>query len=111
MSMSMDAFQAQAFKHAFYPNKGDNLSYVMLGLTEEAGETAGKVKKNLRDDNGVMNERVKALIVKELGDTLWYIACAGVEIGVTLQEIAQTNVAKLVDRRARGTLRGSGDER
>jgi NTP pyrophosphatase (non-canonical NTP hydrolase) len=107
----MKEFQALSFHHAFYPDKGHNLPYTMLGLCEEAGEAAGKVKKMLRDNDGQMTDEIKDLIIKELGDTLWYIACAGVEIGVGLDEIAKANVDKLADRRARGTLQGSGDTR
>lgn len=109
--MKMNEFQEQAFDKAFYPDKGNNLTYTMLGLTEEAGEVAGKVKKMLRDDEGVMSDRVKQDIVKELGDTLWYIACAAREIDVTLEEVAQANVDKLNSRRERDKLRGSGDDR
>lgn len=108
---SMDAYQQQAFQHAFYPHKGNNLVYTMLGLTEEAGEAAGKVKKMLRDNGGLMDEETQDLLIKELGDTLWYIACAAREIDMDLSGIAQANVDKLASRRERGTLRGSGDER
>jgi len=107
----MNDYQDQAFHHAFYPDKGNNLTYVLLGLNEEAGEAAGKVKKMLRDKAGVMDEETKQLLVKELGDTLWYLACTAREIDMSLSEVAQANVAKLASRRSRGTLRGSGDNR
>ena len=109
--MKMNEFQEQAFEKAFYPNKGNNLSYVILGLNEEAGEVAGKVKKMLRDDNGVMSKEVRDAIIKELGDTLWYVACAAIEINATLEEIAQTNINKINSRKERGKLQGSGDDR
>jgi NTP pyrophosphatase (non-canonical NTP hydrolase) len=103
-------------KNAFYPGASepasiDGLSYVTLGLVGEAGELANKVKKILRDDHGeITNEHRKALS-KELGDVLWYTAQFATQLGMDLGWIAEDNLKKLADRRERGVLQGSGDDR
>jgi NTP pyrophosphatase (non-canonical NTP hydrolase) len=48
---------------------------------------------------------------EELGDCLWYMALAAAEFGVTLEEVAQQNLAKLAARQRAGTLSGNGDHR
>lgn len=82
------------------------LTYCALGLCGESGEYAEKVKKAIRD--GTWNTKLAAL---ELGDVLWYLTCSAMEIGLSLDTIAQMNLHKLQDRQARGVLKGSGDER
>ena len=48
---------------------------------------------------------------KELGDVLWYVATMADHFGLSLKDIAQQNVDKLQDRKARGKIQGSGDNR
>ena len=50
-------------------------------------------------------------IAKELGDVLFYVAMLADDIDYQLSEIAQMNIDKLTDRKERGHLRGSGDNR
>ena len=83
----------------------------VLGLVGEAGETADKVKKILRDKDGVMSDEDKTLIIKELGDTLWYIAALSRYLEVPLSEVASCNIDKLESRYQRDKLHGEGDER
>lgn len=83
--------------------------YLALGLTGEAGEVAEKLKKYLRDRSD--SEAFRSDLRKELGDVLWYVAQLGKLHGLTLEEIAAENLHKLRDRRARGVLGGSGDNR
>jgi NTP pyrophosphatase (non-canonical NTP hydrolase) len=42
---------------------------------------------------------------------LWYLSQLATEAGLDLQEIATDNLDKLLSRRERGVLRGSGDDR
>lgn len=99
---------------ARYPNIGENITYPALGLCGEAGEFADKVKKLYRDSGGdlyaLSREQIEGF-VKELGDVLWYIAAAAFELGYTLEEVANMNIEKLLDRHKRGALHGSGDDR
>lgn len=85
--------------------------YVALGLTSEAGEVAGLLKKLMRDDAGKLSAEKKAALSAELGDVLWYLARIAGEFGLDLSQIAEANLAKLYDRKERGALQGSGDKR
>jgi NTP pyrophosphatase (non-canonical NTP hydrolase) len=53
----------------------------------------------------------RELLIKEVGDVLWYLAAAARELGISLGEIAQGNIDKLAARKAAGKLGGSGDNR
>lgn len=85
--------------------------YPTLGLTNEAGEVAGKIKKVFRDNDGTFDKGQLQVMKKELGDVLWYISEISSVLGISLEEIAQENLTKLQSRKARGKLQGSGDER
>lgn len=91
--------------------KESNLAYYALGLCDEAGEVAGKVKKLYRDHNGVLTEEYKKEIEKELGDVVWYLSQMCTKLGVSFEEIAQMNLDKLKSRMDRGKLTGNGDNR
>ena len=83
----------------------------VLGLAGEAGETADKIKKVLRDKDGVIDEHDKLEITKELGDVLWYVASIARYLDVPLEEVARLNLEKLEGRRQRNLLHGEGDNR
>ncbi len=85
-----------------------NVLYPALGLCGEAGEVAEKVKKRVRDGT---KESFKQDITRELGDVLWYISALAGDLGITLQEVADTNKEKLQDRLQRDQIHGDGDER
>jgi len=100
-----DLYENLASQTAIFP-KEKALEYLALGLTSEAGEVAGKVKKLIRDGKGD-----KKAIASEIGDVLWYCAMLEKETDVPLNEIMKENLRKLHSRKERGTLSGSGDER
>ena len=104
-------YQTKSHITAVYPNVGNNIEYVTLGLCNEAGEVAGKVKKLLRDDNSILTEERKKDIAKELGDVLWYAAELATTLGIDLHDIAFANIDKLQERKSKGTLKGDGDNR
>jgi NTP pyrophosphatase (non-canonical NTP hydrolase) len=114
MPLTFDDYQSGTAHTAIYPEAGTSsalaLAYVGLGLGE-AGEIQGKIKKILRDDNGVLTKEKRLAISKELGDLLWYAARTAEEIRIPLSMCAQANLDKLSDRKDRGVLTGSGDER
>lgn len=108
--MKLNEYQNAIKQFAIYPGAGSGnlaaLSYTALGLTEEAGEYAGKIAKLLRDD--VFETQLAA---KELGDTLWQLTRAASELNLTLEQVAQMNIDKLTKRLKDGTISGSGDTR
>jgi NTP pyrophosphatase (non-canonical NTP hydrolase) len=83
----------------------------LLGLVGEAGEVAEKFKKIFRDKNGILGEKDKKEMVKELGDVLWYINAMSCYMGVKLEDVANSNLDKVLSRKQRGTTHGSGDNR
>ena len=85
--------------------------YPTLGLVNEAGEVAGKIKKIFRDKGGVISCEDRLALKMELGDVLWYLAQICTELDLTLDEVAEANIDKLFSRLERGTIRGDGDER
>lgn len=126
----LDGYQALATKSAIYPGQGTPLGlvYVALKLNGEAGEFAEHVGKAMRDD-GMLgsyindhgsnaidwhegpNAERRDLLIKEIGDVLWYLSAACNELGISLSEAATINLEKLCDRAERNALRGSGDNR
>jgi len=94
-----------------YPNIGQNYIYPTLGLSGEAGEVAEKVKKILRDKEGIVGESDKKEITKELGDVLWYLAQIATELDISLETVVEKNIEKLRSRKERGQISGSGDNR
>jgi NTP pyrophosphatase (non-canonical NTP hydrolase) len=109
--LTFEEYAEDAGATARYPNRGDNIIYPVLGLTGEAGEVAEKVKKLLRDQDGVIDEEFRQAIKKELGDVLWYLTAMAYELGFSLEEVAEANIEKLHSRRERGKIHGSGDDR
>lgn len=113
MSISFEAFQRLALENAIYPRHQNDLDsvYPALGLTEEAGEVSGEVKKMIRDDGGVMTNDRRERIAEELGDVLWYIAAICRDVGVPMEDVAFGQLAKLKRRKAEGKIKGSGRDR
>jgi len=109
--MTFEEYQKLTQKTALYPNKGHNFVYPTLGLSGESGEVAEKVKKIFRDNNGIVDEKIKITIQKELGDVLWYVAQIATEFDLSLDRIANENIKKLSSRKQRSMLHGDGDNR
>lgn len=77
-----------------------------LGIVGEAGEVAEKIKKGIRDD--VIDETA---IIKELGDVLFYVTALANYFGHSLDSVMEMNMKKLLERKRKGTIQGSGDNR
>lgn len=108
--MNLNEYQTAARETAIYPS-ANGITYCTLGLCGEAGEVAEKVKKVIRDNDGVFFMEKENEIAKELGDVLWYAANLACELGFTLETIAGMNIEKLRSRQERSRLQGSGDDR
>ncbi len=109
--MEFAQYQQKAKQTARYPVIGHAVIYPTLGLTNEAGEVSGKIKKIFRDKEGVISEADLDALKGELGDVLWYLSQVSTELGLSLNEIAEHNIAKLLDRQLRGKIQGEGDNR
>ncbi len=109
--MTFDEYQAVSRETAQYPDLGRNLTYPTLGLAGEAGEVAERVKKLYRDDAGELTPERRDGLKAELGDVLWYVAALCWELQLSMNDVAEYNIRKLHDRRARNVIRGDGDER
>ena len=105
--MTFNEYQKFVASIKRYP-KEYTMLYPTLGLCGEAGEVAEKVKKHIRDG---AKENFKENITKELGDVLWYLSALAGDLDITLQDIADTNKAKLEERLKKNTLHGNGDNR
>ena len=75
-----------------------------LGLAGEAGEVVELIKKARFHGKPYDTEAIK----KELGDVLWYVNQMAHAHGLSLEEIAQANVAKLRARYPNGFVKGGG---
>jgi NTP pyrophosphatase (non-canonical NTP hydrolase) len=109
--LTFSEYHAQSQRRAIYPNVGSNVFYPVLGICGEAGELAEKLKKCLRDKDGEIGPEDKRLMIKELGDVLWYISAVARELGTDLEDVARASLEKVNGRHDRGTLHGSGDDR
>ncbi len=110
---SFDQYQQRCSSTAIYPDRGSlrGLVYCTLKLNGEAGEVAEKVGKAIRDDAGQISDERRAALILELGDVLWYVAMCADELGVELSHVIAQNRLKLRNRKAKGTLKGDGDNR
>ena len=109
--MNFSDYQTRSRATAQYPSIGHPVIYPVLGLANEAGEVAGKVKKIFRDKGGEISAETRSALQAELGDVLWYLAQVCTELDISMDEVAESNLAKLLDRQARGKIRGDGDNR
>ncbi len=111
MTLTFSDYQAWAKTIAIYPVISHPVIYPTLGLSDEAGEVSGKIKKIFRDKGGTFAPEDIVDIKKELGDVLWYLSQIATELDISLEEVALVNKAKLESRKDRGVLQGSGDNR
>lgn len=90
--MTLDEYQQSAARTANTSLAGDaRLVDAAAGLAEEAGEILGIVRKHVYMRHDLDRERILA----ELGDALWCLSAVAGAVGVTLGEVAESNLAKL----------------
>lgn len=116
--MGMDFYQKRALNTAVFSNN----DYPLMALAEEVGEVMGKIAKHCRKTGMDADEAIhlieygalpdlKEAVKKEMGDVLWQWAVLCHQLGLSAQEVALYNLAKLQDRQARDVLNGEGDNR
>ena len=94
--MDFNTYQTEAAKTV--AENGFDLINASLGLCGESGEFADLVKKLAYQGHDIDKEHLK----RELGDIMRYIALAATVIGCDLEDIAETNIAKLRARYPKG---------
>lgn len=104
--MTFNDYQFNAKSLAFYPENA-KIYYPCLGLAGEVGEICEKIKKHIRDGRILDKED----LTKELGDVLWYLSVLAADLDIKMDDVADTNMMKLQDRKERNVLSGSGDNR
>lgn len=97
---------------------GGRVSNAVLGLTGEAGEVADIVKKAIYHGHGFQPSHCPGeedgntyKLALELGDILYYLSIMAHELGYTLQDIAEINIAKLAKRYPDGFSREASQAR
>lgn len=108
---NFDVYQQESRKTWNLIHMDHPIVYPTMGLVNEAGEVAGKVKKIFRDREGQVSEADRQALKDELGDVMWYLAQICTELDLSLQEVAEANLVKLFSRLERGQIKGDGDNR
>lgn len=65
-----------------------------LGLSGEVGELNDMIKKWMFHGHNLNHSEIE----KEIGDVLWYVAMMCESFGFSMEEIAQKNINKLIER-------------
>ena len=111
--MDFDDYEKLATRTVTFEDKPleHQLMYVALGVAGEAGEIAEKVKKIIRNDDGIVSDEKRSALKSEIGDVLWYLSQLSRILGFSFSDAARANVAKLEDRALRGAIKSTGDTR
>ena len=90
----------------------DQLSDLMDQVLSNLGTIGGKIKKSIRDDNEIVtNEKKKVIVqcIREVFQVLSEEFCP--RFRSSLREVMRLNTAKAASRFARGVVQGDGDNR
>lgn len=97
--MTLDDYQHAALRTV---NPGldsdERLVDAAAGLSEEAGEVLGLVRKRVFQRREVELDR----LAEELGDVLWCLATTAHTLGLSLEAVAEANIRKLERRHPNG---------
>ena len=96
--MTGTEYQQKAMRTASEKSKMDLLENGVMGLCGEAGECIDVVKKYLYQGHKLDKLKLK----DELGDVLWYVAITCQALGITLDDVMEHNVKKLLLRYPEG---------
>jgi NTP pyrophosphatase (non-canonical NTP hydrolase) len=88
-----------------YTDQEIMLIWNALGAAGEAGELADDIKKSIFHDTHIDTPR----LMKEMGDTLWYIAGICTHLGISMKLVMEMNITKLEERYPEGFIPGGGN--
>lgn len=104
--LSYQAIINQIIENDCSPRK-DAISHLAI----YSGKIAEIAKKALRDNGGIIPEGKKKVVGKYVVLILDILCDIATTYGLNMSDVAQANIDKLFDRRDRGVLGGSGDNR
>ena len=122
--MTLEEYQERAMTTCLPTS--ENFSYMALNLVGEVGELCSKVAKAIRKKQMEIKDNDLLMysqgdyeaawdremeMRKEAGDILWQLSGLCTVMGWNLEDIARQNLDKLADRKRRGQIDGSGDNR
>lgn len=84
---------------------------VLVELMILAGNMAGYVKKAIRDNDGFLSPDATSKLHRDLWHTLWLLDNWCALFGANRHIVMVNNLNKLADRKTRGVLAGSGNNR
>ena len=107
--MTFGEYEDRARLAGNYPAEGIGVTYSALALAGEAGELANIVKKawwvsgkatgdELTIGGLGLDDETARRVVDDAGDVLWYLSAVCGACGVSLEDAARQNIAKLQDR-------------
>ena len=93
--MTLDDFQSAAARTTNPKlSETERLLDAAAGLAEESGEILGLVRKHAYQSRALDKEK----LTLELGDALWCLAMTAKSAGISLDQVAAGNIAKLQKR-------------
>lgn len=96
--MTFEQYQRMAQRTANERTQSGKIENGVLGLCGESGECADILKKYYHQGHDLDRDHM----AEELGDVLWYAAELAAGLGLTLDEVAARNIAKLRRRYPEG---------
>jgi NTP pyrophosphatase (non-canonical NTP hydrolase) len=90
---------------------GTSRGLTVLQIVARASHMQGVVKKAIRDNDGFLSEAGAEQIKSCIGASLILLGALVVFYGSTPEAVTAKNLNKLADRKQRGVLQGSGDNR
>lgn len=82
-----------------------------FSLSTAAGNAQSAFAKAVRDDNGTLSEARLSKFRVSLEDTFYYTALLAKTVDASVVTLMEKNISKLFDRKDRGVLGGSGNNR
>ncbi len=96
--MDLDEYTQEVHRTCSIEDPKELLTLTALGIAGEAGEVVDMIKKVLYH----AHELDVSALCKEVGDLLWYTVLLCDTVGLTLDDVMQTNVEKLRRRYPHG---------
>ena len=88
-----------------------NVERHIRAITTEVSNMAGVLKKSIRDNDGFLSDAGQDKILTHLFRTLWLLDQLCDRMGTSRFSVLNKNLNKLSDRKRRGVLQGSGNNR